>query len=104
MVVRMRHTKGHSANRRSHHALKNRAITTSPEGTAHLRHRVLLEGGTYRGRTLINTKAARAERRAAKVKREGKIEKPAKEEKPAKKEKAVKPAKVAKKKESKDAK
>jgi ribosomal protein L32 len=72
MVVRMRHTKGHSANRRSHHALKARALTTSPEGTVHPRHKVLLEGGTYRGRTLINKKAARTERHAAKVKREGK--------------------------------
>jgi ribosomal protein L32 len=71
MVVRMRHTKGHSANRRSHHALKNRALTTSPEGTVHPRHRVLLEGGTYRGRTLLNKKAARTDRRVAKVKREG---------------------------------
>lgn len=74
MVVRMRHTRGHSANRRSHHALKNRALTQSPEGTVHPRHRVLLEGGTYRGRTLINKKASRTERRAAKVKREGKTE------------------------------
>ena len=74
MVVRMRHTRGHSANRRAHHALKNRALTTSPEGTVHPRHRVLLEGGTYRGRTLVNKKVARTERRAAKVKREGKTE------------------------------
>lgn len=74
MVVRMRHTKGHSANRRSHHALKNRALTASPEGTVHPRHRVLLEGGTYRGRTLLNKKATRVERRSAKVRREGKIE------------------------------
>lgn len=72
MVVRMRHTRGHSANRRSHHALKNRALTASPEGTVHPRHRVVLEGGTYRGRTLLNRKAARTERRTSKVKREGK--------------------------------
>lgn len=75
MVVRMRHTKSHSANRRSHHALKNRALTASPEGTVHPRHRVVLEGGTYRGRTLLNKKAARIDRRAAKVKKEGKMEK-----------------------------
>ncbi len=74
MVVRMRHTRGHSANRRSHHALKNRALTVSPEGTVHPRHRVILEGGTYRGRTLLNKKTARTERRALKVKREGKQE------------------------------
>jgi ribosomal protein L32 len=65
----MRHTKGHSANRRSHHALKNRALTTSPEGTVHPRHRVLLEGGTYRGRTLINKKAPRAAAKTGKAKK-----------------------------------
>lgn len=81
MVIRMRHTRGHSANRRSHHALKKRALTASAEGTVHPRHRVVLEGGTYRGRTLINRKASRIERRAAKVKREGKIEKAADESK-----------------------
>ena len=71
----MRHTKGHSANRRSHHALKNRALTTSPEGTVHPRHRVVLEGGTYRGRTLLNKKASRTDRRTAKTKSEGKAKK-----------------------------
>lgn len=62
MVVRMRHTRGHTANRRSHHALKNRALATTAEGTVHPRHRVVLEGGTYRGRTLINKKARPAAR------------------------------------------
>lgn len=75
MVVRMRHTKSHSANRRSHHALKARALTASPEGTVHPRHRVVLEGGTYRGRTLVNKSLSRAERRAVKVKKEGKLTK-----------------------------
>ena len=69
----MRHTKGHSANRRSHHALKNRALTASPEGTVHPRHRVMLEGGTYRGRTLLNKTAARVARRTTKTKKEGKL-------------------------------
>ena len=69
MVVRMRHTKGHSANRRSHHALKNRALTQSPEGTVHPRHRVVLEGGTYRGRTMLNIKGAKVARRTAKNKK-----------------------------------
>lgn len=76
MVVRMRHTRGHTANRRSHHALKNRALTTSPEGTVHPRHRVVLNGGTYRGRTLPNKKASRTEREAVKAKREGKVKAP----------------------------
>ncbi len=59
MVVRMRHTKSHSANRRSHHALTRRALATTAEGTVHPRHRVLLEGGTYRGRTLIDRTSSR---------------------------------------------
>jgi len=91
MVVRMRHTRGHSANRRSHHALKNRALTVSAEGTVHPRHRVVLEGGTYRGRTLINRKAARIDRRAVKAKREGKLDKA--EATPAPKKKAKKESK-----------
>ncbi len=76
MVVRMRHTKGQSGSRRSHHALKNRTFTTSPEGTVHPRHRVLLEGGTYRGRTLMDKKSARVARRSVKAKKEGSAEKP----------------------------
>lgn len=72
MVVRMRHTKGHSANRRSHHALKNRALTKSAEGTVHPRHKVVLEGGTYRGRTLPDTKGRRIARRTTKAKKDGK--------------------------------
>ncbi len=74
----MRHTKGHSANRRSHHALKNRALTASPEGTVHPRHRVVLEGGTYRGRTLMDVQGARTARRTAKIKKEGKLKDEAK--------------------------
>ncbi len=77
----MRHTRGHSANRRSHHALKNRALASNQEGTVHPRHRVLLEGGTYRGRTLPNRLAPRMDRRAKKVKREGKPETPKAEKK-----------------------
>lgn len=69
----MRHTRGHTANRRSHHALKKRTLTASAEGTVHPRHRVVLEGGTYRGRKLPDVKGARSARRAAKVKKEGKV-------------------------------
>lgn len=71
MVVRMRHTKGHSANRRSHHALKKRTLATTAEGTMHPRHRVVLNGGTYRGRTLPNKAAERRVRAEAKAKKSG---------------------------------
>ncbi|MFA6397742.1 MAG: 50S ribosomal protein L32 [Candidatus Paceibacterota bacterium] len=55
MVVRMRHTRSHTANRRSHHALKSQGISIDKEtGVAHLRHRVSLVTGKYRGRQVID--------------------------------------------------
>lgn len=49
----MRHTRAHTANRRSHHALKNAALTTDPKtGTTHIRHRAGLDG-MYKGRSVI---------------------------------------------------
>jgi len=55
MVVRMRHTRSHSANRRSHHALKGKAITIDKEtGAPHLRHRVSRATGKYRGKQVLN--------------------------------------------------
>lgn len=54
MVVRMRATKSHRNNRRSHHALKGPRLSTSPEGVVHIRHRAYLVNGAYmyRGRTI----------------------------------------------------
>jgi len=55
MVVRMRHTRAHTANRRSHHALKSQAIVSDKEtGVPHLRHRVSLVDGRYRGKSVID--------------------------------------------------
>ena len=55
MVVRMRHTRSHTRNRRSHHALKSRGVTVDKEtGIAHLRHRVCLTTGKYKGRQVID--------------------------------------------------
>ncbi|HWC57473.1 MAG TPA: 50S ribosomal protein L32 [Candidatus Paceibacterota bacterium] len=51
MVVRMRHTRAHTANRRSHHALKRPAFSTDKSGTLHLRHRASIDGA-YKGRTV----------------------------------------------------
>jgi len=66
MVVRMRHTRAHTANRRSHHALKNQAFTKNGEtGSTHLRHRVDMKTGMYRGRKVINT-AAKVEKKTRK--------------------------------------
>lgn len=55
MVVRMRHTRSHTKNRRSHHALKKGRLTTSKEGAVHPRHRALLDGSHYRGRSVMDT-------------------------------------------------
>lgn len=67
MVVRMRSTRSHTGNRRSHHALKNPALTTdSKTGAVHLRHRASAVTGQYRGMTVIDLdkKAARKAKRA----------------------------------------
>lgn len=68
MVIRMRHTKGHTANRRSHHALKKRNLAVDPEtGTKHLRHRVNPVTGMYRGKQILNV-VKKVEKKQAKTK------------------------------------
>ncbi len=55
MVVHMRHTRAHTANRRSHHALKvARFVACKDCGAQHLMHRVCLQCGKYRGRLVID--------------------------------------------------
>lgn len=49
----MRHTRAHTANRRSHHALSASAVTTDKEtGVVHLRHRAS-RAGIYKGKQAI---------------------------------------------------
>ncbi|MCR4334488.1 MAG: 50S ribosomal protein L32 [Patescibacteria group bacterium] len=53
----MRATRAHRDNRRSHHALQaNRLSKCKDCGTLHLRHRLCLNCGKYRGRMLIDVK------------------------------------------------
>ncbi len=52
MVVRMRHTRSHTANRRSHHALKSPALSKDASGSMHIRHRASIDG-LYKGRSVI---------------------------------------------------
>jgi ribosomal protein L32 len=47
----MRHTRSHTANRRSHHALKSPAISKDATGTLHIRHRATIDG-MYKGRSV----------------------------------------------------
>lgn len=70
MVVRMRHTRSHTANRRSHHALKSPEMAVCKNcGAMHRPHHMCLACGFYNGRVVIDMKAkadARAARMAAK--------------------------------------
>ena len=72
MTVRMRHTRAHTANRRSHHALKEPALTRCPDcGAFQLRHMVCMACGRYRGKMVINMaeKVAKRQKRIAEKKR-----------------------------------
>lgn len=67
MVVRMRHTHAHTANRRSHHALKGARFITCPKCNAkHLMHRVCGNCGNYRGREVVDV-MKKTIKKAAKV-------------------------------------
>lgn len=67
MSIRMRHTKGHTANRRSHHALTaTKAVTDKESGALRLPHRVDETTGMYRGKQIAPAKEVRAPRAKAK--------------------------------------
>ncbi len=69
MVVRMRHTRAHTGNRRSHHALKGTQVSVDTQtGVAHLRHRMSADG-MYRGRKILKvSKVKQVEKKQAKAK------------------------------------
>ena len=70
MVIRMRHTRAHTANRRSHHALEAPTLATCSNcGAKHRPHHACLECGFYKGRMIVDMtakKKARDERLQAK--------------------------------------
>lgn len=68
MVVRMRHTKSHTANRRSHHALKGVAFLKC-ENCQELKkgHTVCAACGYYRGKKVLNL-VAKTEKKQKKMK------------------------------------
>jgi len=63
----MRHTRSHTKNRRSHHALTNPALSKDESGDFHLRHRLSSIAGTYRGRKVIDL-SAKLEKKVKKTK------------------------------------
>ena len=68
MVVRMRATRSHHNNRRSHHALVTPAVAKCDCGATMLRHKACAQCGKYRGRQVIDI-VARTERSQARLKR-----------------------------------
>jgi large subunit ribosomal protein L32 len=65
MSIRMRHTRGHSGNRRSHHALvANSVVKDSETGTLRLPHRLDETTGMYRGKQIAPARAARVSKKA----------------------------------------
>lgn len=61
----MRHTKSHTANRRSHHALTApKHVTDVKTGSTHLRHRVDMKTGIYNGKKVIDVVAKVAKNQA----------------------------------------
>ena len=59
MTVRMRHTRGHTRNRRSHHALVANAVVTDKEsGSLRLPHRLDETTGMYRGKLIVPERKA----------------------------------------------
>lgn len=97
MVVRMRHTSGHTRNRRSHHGLKVARFETCKDCNAkHLMHRVCGNCGKYRGRMVVDVlkKTVKAAKKAEALKPKEETKK--KEPKPKKEAKVKKEKKEPK--------
>ena len=65
MVVRMRHTRAQTANRRSHHALKAVELGVCKNcGAEHRPHHMCLSCGFYKGKIVIDLLAKKKDREA----------------------------------------
>ena len=66
MSIRMRHTRGHTNNRRSHHALTATTVIKDKEsGNARLPHRLDEETGMYRGKQIAPARVVKATKKDA---------------------------------------
>jgi len=61
----MRHTRAHTANRRSHHKIASPALSTDKSGAVHIRHRATKDG-MYKGRAVVGDPVKTAKRTQAK--------------------------------------
>lgn len=69
----MRHTRSHTKNRRSHHALAKGAVVTDKEsGNLRLPHRLDEATGMYRGKLIVPAKAKKVSK--TDIKKEGEKE------------------------------
>ena len=66
MSIRMRHTKGHTGNRRSHHALSQLNVIKDEKGSLRLPHRIDEATGMYRSKQIFAPKAKKAHEPKAK--------------------------------------
>lgn len=63
MVIRMRHTKAHTANRRSHHGLKAPNLATCSNcGEFYRPHHMCLNCGFYKGRQVLDLESKKKDR------------------------------------------
>lgn len=61
MSIRMRHTRGHTGNRRSHHALVGiKVVKDAESGNLRLPHRIDEATGMYRGKQIFSPKVKRS--------------------------------------------
>jgi large subunit ribosomal protein L32 len=59
----MRHTRAHTANRRSHHALKARQFSLCEScGAPKMNHRMCLNCGKYKGSVIVDVEKALAKK------------------------------------------
>src|SRR5581483_11132626 len=70
MVVRMRHTRSHTRNRRSHHALKAQALSVCECRAPRVAHRACPQCGPYKGRLVFAVAPKPAKKADKRAKRE----------------------------------